>query len=43
MRLTKASLAKLALPEDKDDLLIFEDDLAGFGLRLRAGGKRALC
>jgi integrase len=40
MRLTKASVAKLSLPDGKSDLLVFDDDLAGFGLRLRSGGKR---
>ena len=40
MHLTKASVAKLSLPDGKSDLLVFDDDLAGFGLRLRAGGKR---
>jgi integrase len=40
MRLTKASITKLSLPEGKSDLLLFDDDLAGFGLRLRSGGKR---
>jgi integrase len=40
MRLTKANVAKLSLPEGKSDLLLFDDDLAGFGLRLRSGGKR---
>jgi integrase len=40
MRLTKASVAKLSLPAGKSDLLVFDDDLAGFGLRLRSGGKR---
>ncbi len=40
MRLTKAGVAKLSLPDDKSDLIVFDDDLAGFGLRLRSGGKR---
>jgi hypothetical protein len=40
VRLTKASVAKLSLPDGKSDLLVFDDDLAGFGLRLRSGGKR---
>jgi integrase len=39
-RLTKATVAKLTLPVGKTDLLVFDDALAGFGLRLRAGGKR---
>lgn len=40
MKLTKASVARLHLPQDKSELLIFDDDLAGFGIRVRAGGKR---
>ncbi|GEO18293.1 tyrosine-type recombinase/integrase [Microvirga aerophila] len=41
MKLTKQTLAKLSLPSGKSDLIVFDDDLPGFGLRLRAGGKRA--
>jgi integrase len=40
MRLTKANVSKLALPEGKRELLVFDETLAGFGLRLRSGGKR---
>src|SRR5271170_5729321 len=40
MRLTKANVAKLALPAGKSELLVFDDALAGFGIRLRYGGKR---
>lgn len=40
MRLTKASVAKLFLPEGKNELLVFDEALAGFGVRLRYGGKR---
>ena len=40
MRLTKANVAKLALPEGKSELLVFDEALAGFGIRLRYGGKR---
>jgi integrase len=40
MRLTKANVAKVSLPAGKSDAIIFDDDLPGFGLRLRAGGKR---
>jgi integrase len=38
MKLTKAVVAKLALPAGKSDLIVFDEDLSGFGLRLRAGG-----
>lgn len=40
MRLTAATLAKLSLPEGRSEAFFWDDDLAGFGLRLRAGGKR---
>jgi integrase len=40
MRLTKANVAKLKMPEGKTDHIEFDDDLAGFGIRLRYGGKR---
>ena len=40
MRLTKANVARYALPEGKVEALIFDADLPGFGLRVRAGGKR---
>ena len=35
MKLTKASVAKLTLPPGKSDLLVPDDALPGFGLRLR--------
>jgi integrase len=40
MRLTDKTIAGLTIPQGKTELLIFDDDLAGFGLRLRAGGSR---
>src|SRR5271170_6171187 len=40
MRLTKANVAKLSLPEGKSELLVFDEAMAGFGIRLRYGGKR---
>jgi integrase len=40
MRLTDANVARLKLPEGKSELLVFDDMLPGFGVRLRAGGKR---
>ena len=40
MRLTKANLAKLSLPAGKAETIVFDDDMPGFGLRIRAGGKR---
>lgn len=40
MRLTDQSAAALEIPEGKSEVLIFDDALPGFGLRVRAGGKR---
>ena len=40
MKLTKATIARLKLPEGKTDVIFFDDDDPGFGLRIRAGGKR---
>jgi integrase len=38
MRFTDKTLATLTLPKGKQEALFFDDDLAGFGVRLRAGG-----
>ncbi|RYC31399.1 DUF4102 domain-containing protein [Lichenibacterium minor] len=40
MRLTKGNLARISIPPGKAETIVFDDDLPGFGLRLRAGGKR---
>lgn len=40
MKLTKASVEGLKLPDGKSEALVFDDALPGFGLRIRAGGKR---
>lgn len=40
MKLTKSSVGALQLPRDKADAIYFDDDLPGFGVRLRAGGRR---
>jgi integrase len=40
MRLTKPNVARLTLTPGKSELLVFDDALPGFGLRIRAGGKR---
>ena len=40
MRLTDKTIAGLTIPHGKSELLVFDDDLPGFGLRLRAGGSR---
>jgi integrase len=40
MKLTNESVARLKLLEGKSERLEFDGDLPGFGVRLRAGGKR---
>jgi hypothetical protein len=40
MRLTRAVVAGLKLPAGKSEIIVFDEDLPGFGLRIRAGGKR---
>jgi integrase len=40
MKLTAAAAKTLALPEGKTDHIYFDDELPGFGLRLRASGTR---
>jgi hypothetical protein len=40
MQLTKPNLARLTLPEGKCDMIVFDESMPGFGVRLRAGGKR---
>jgi integrase len=40
VRFTKAGVAALALPEGKSDAIFFDEALPGFGLRLRAGGRK---
>jgi integrase len=40
MRLTQTKVAMLTLPEGKAEAIIFDDDLPGFGLRIRSSGAR---
>jgi len=40
MRLTKVSVSRLQIPDGKSELLVFDDELPSFGLRLRSGGSR---
>jgi len=41
MKLTQPVVNGLTLPSGKTDAIFFDDDVHGFGLRLRAGGKRS--
>jgi integrase len=40
MKLTAKNIHTLAPPQGKDEVIIFDDGLPGFGLRLRKGGSR---
>jgi integrase len=40
VRLTKATIDRLKLPPGKSETIVFDEVLPGFGLRIRAGGKR---
>jgi integrase len=40
VKLTQATIQRLALPKGKAEAIYFDDDLPGFGLRLRSGGSR---
>ena len=40
MRLTKPIVNTLKIPDEKSEVIVFDDQLPGFGIRLRAGGKR---
>ena len=39
MKLTAATVAKLALPADRAEQIFWDEDIPGFGLRLRTGGR----
>jgi integrase len=41
MRLTQKTIGALSLPDGKAEAIHFDDDLPGFGLRIRAGGSRS--
>ncbi len=40
MRLTKLNVNALKIPSGKSEAIVFDDEQPGFGVRLRAGGKR---
>jgi integrase len=40
MKLTQKSIAAVAIPDGKSEAIFFDDELPGFGLRIRAGGAR---
>lgn len=40
MRLTKPNVNALKIPDGKPEIIVFDEELPGFGVRLRAGGKR---
>jgi hypothetical protein len=40
MRLTRPNVSRLVLPTDKSEQIVFDEALPGFGIRIRAGGKR---
>lgn len=40
MRLTKPNVNALKIPDGKSEAIFFDEQLPGFGVRLRAGGKR---
>jgi Arm DNA-binding domain len=40
MKLIQKTVAALELPKGKSEAIFFDDDLPGFGLRIRVGGAR---
>src|SRR5215218_105987 len=40
MRLTRPNVARLAVPPGKAEIIVFDEALPGFGVRVRLGGKR---
>jgi len=40
MKLDRSTVASLTLPQGKSELFVWDDDLPGFGVRLRGKGAR---
>jgi integrase len=40
MRLTDSTMAALRVPDDKSEIIAFDDSLPGFGVRVRRGGSK---
>jgi hypothetical protein len=40
MKLTKINIAKVTVPRGKTETIEFDDDVPGFGLRIRVGGSQ---
>src|SRR5215203_4641394 len=40
MRLTRPNVARLAVPTGRTEIIVFDEALPGFGVRVRLGGKR---
>jgi integrase len=40
MKLTRAAVQALSVPDGKSELIVFDDEIPGFGVRLRSGGSR---
>ena len=40
MRLTRPNVARLGVPSGKTEIIVFDEALPGFGVRVRIGGKR---
>ncbi len=40
MRITDQSIVKITVPDGKSEIVVFDDEIAGFGVRVRKGGSR---
>jgi len=40
MKLTNRTVAALALAKDESERIVFDDEIPGLGIRIRAGGSR---